>query len=72
MELTNDEKQAIVNSHLKTCSSNIYNLSVSLITENAVEPVNQENIDLINSKIEIENSKMNALLSELEKLQNNG
>ena len=72
MELTNDEKQTIVNSHLKNCSANLYNLQVTLIAENAVDPVNQQNIDLINSQIAKENSKFNALFSELEKLNNNG
>jgi hypothetical protein len=69
MELTNEEKSNIVTQHIKSIVSNIYNLHVSLIAEQAVETINQANIDNLNQQIDNETSKREALLSELATLQ---
>ena len=51
MELSVDDKIAIVNQHLKTIVGNLYNLNVSLILEQAVEPINEEGVNNINNLI---------------------
>ena len=69
MELTNEEKINIVTQHIKSVASNIYNLQISLISENAVEPINQDNVQSLNSQMAAETSKMEALESELASLK---
>jgi hypothetical protein len=68
MELSNEEKVAIVTQHIKSIASNIYNLQVSLIAENAVTPVRQESLDSLNAQMAVENNKLAALESELSSL----
>ena len=69
MELTNEEKQNIVNQHIRAVLTNVYNLQVSLIAEQAVEPINQSTVDSLSSQIAKELLKHQALLSELESIQ---
>lgn len=69
MELSNEEKQNIVNQHIKAVLTNIYNLQVSLIAEEAVEPVNQPAVDSLSDKIAKELVKHQALMSEFESIQ---
>jgi hemolysin-activating ACP:hemolysin acyltransferase len=69
MELTNEEKQNIVNQHIRAVLTNVYNLQVSLIAEEAVEPINQSTVDSLSSQIAKELLKHQALLSELESIQ---
>jgi hypothetical protein len=69
MELTNEEKINIVTQHVRSVASNIYNLQISLISENAVEPINQDNVQRLNEQMSVETSKMEALESELTKLK---
>jgi len=67
-ELTNEEKSAIVNQHVKNLEYNIYNLQVSLIEENAVSTPDASKISLLNSEISESNAKKTALLAELDDL----
>lgn len=69
MELTNEEKQNIVNQHIRAVLTNVYNLQVSLIAEEAVEPANQSAVDTLNSQIAKDLLRHAALLSELESIQ---
>ena len=69
MELSNEEKQNIVNQHIKAVLTNVYNLQVSLIAEEAVEPVNQSAVDALSDKIAKELVKHEALVSEFESIQ---
>jgi hypothetical protein len=69
MELTNEEKQNIVNQHIRAVLTNVYNLQVSLIAEQAVDPINQSTVDSLSSQIAKELLKHQALLSELESIQ---
>jgi hypothetical protein len=69
MELSNEEKQNIVNQHIKSVLTNVYNLQVSLIAEQAVEPVNQSAIDSLSNQIAKELVKHEALVSEFESIQ---
>ena len=69
MELTNEEKIGIVTQHIRSIASNIYNLQVSLIAENAVASINQENVDSLNSQVAVEVSRMSALEAELASLR---
>jgi len=67
-ELTNEEKSAIVNQHVKNLEYNIYNLQVSLIEENAVSTPDASKISSLNSQISESNVKKTALLAELDEL----
>jgi hypothetical protein len=69
MELTNEEKQNIVNQHIKSVLTNVYNLQVSLIAEEAVEPVNQSAVDALSEQIAKELVRHEALMSEFESIQ---
>jgi len=69
MELSNEEKQNIVNQHIKSVLTNVYNLQVSLIAEEAVEPVNQSAVDSLSDQIAKELLKHQALISEFESIQ---
>jgi len=69
MELTNEEKISIVMQHVKSIASNIYNLQISLIAENATDPINQDNVQSLNSQMSVETSKMEALETELSTLR---
>lgn len=68
MELTNEEKMAILNQHIKSVISNIYNLQVSLISENALDNPEQSTISSITLQIEKEQAKKDALMAEINSL----
>ena len=69
MELNNEEKINIVMQHIKSIASNIYNMQVSLISENAIDPINQDNVQSLNAQLSTEISKMEALETELANLR---
>lgn len=64
-ELTNEEKAVIVNQRLKNVESNIFNLELSLIEENAVVAPNATNVSSLNAQLTEANAKKTALLAEL-------
>jgi len=68
MELTLEEKSNIVNQHIRSVITNLYNLQVSLIAEQAVESPRQSILDSLNGEIGQETLRHNALLSELASL----
>jgi cell division protein FtsL len=68
MELTNIEKAAIVNAAIKAVVTGIYTLEISLISENASESPNQNNIDSITQQIADQELKKSALMAEYAKL----
>lgn len=68
MELTKEEKVSIVKQHIKTIALNIYNLQLTLIAENAISPINEANINSLNTQLLVENSKIQALELELDSL----
>lgn len=70
MELTSQEKIGIVTQHIKNIMLNIYNLQLTLIAENAIDPINQTNVDSLNKQLSIENTKLQALEEELVGLEN--
>ena len=67
-ELTNQEKISVVNQHLKTLEYSAFNLSLSVIEEEAATIPNAENISNLNLQIAEVNAKKTALLAELEEL----
>ena len=69
IELTKEDKAAIVNQHLKNVVINIYNLNVLLIQESALDTPNQEAIDSIQSQIDSAFKKKVSLESKLEELK---
>lgn len=67
-ELTNEEKISIVNQHLKNLEYSAFNLSLSVIEEQAATNPNAESISSLNSQIAEINAKKVVLLAELEEL----
>jgi hypothetical protein len=67
-ELTNEEKTAIVNQHLRSLEYSKYSIQVSLKEENAVTEKNTELISSLNSQVLIITDKIDALLEELASL----
>lgn len=72
MELTNDEKKMILSQHIKNTTTNIYNLQVSLIAENALETPDQNTVTNLNNQIAKEELKKAALLEEYAALNTEG
>lgn len=64
IELTDQEKLAIINQHIKGIVTNIYNLNVAIISESSLAQPNQENLDNLNNELQKENTKKQALLQE--------
>jgi hypothetical protein len=69
MELTNEEKISILNQHIKNIVVNKYNLHVSILAEEAAATIDQTKIDALNTQINAEQAKYDALLVELSTLQ---
>lgn len=66
--LTNEDKISIINQHKRAVEYSKYNLSVSLIEENAVSVPDQEAIKSLNDKIADHDSKLSALDDEIDSL----
>lgn len=63
--LTNEEKAAIVNQHIKNIEYSIYNLEISVIEEESVSTPDSNKISALNSDITELNLKKAALTAEL-------
>lgn len=72
MELTNEEKKAILDQHIKGIVVNKYNLHIAIIAESAAEVRDEANIALLNQKMEAEQAKYDALLVEYTTLTDQG
>lgn len=66
--LTNQEKIDIVNQHLKNVNYSLYNLSLSVVEENAVSEPNSDALINLNAQISDLNAKKNTLEAELQTL----
>lgn len=66
--LTNQEKIDIVNQHLKNVNYSLYNLSLSVVEENAVSEPNSDYIANLNAQISDLNAKKTTLEAELQSL----
>ena len=68
MELTNDEKINIINSHIKNLVYNKYNVELSLIEENSKPSPDEKNVNTLNEQISQFNLQFIALQAEATKL----
>jgi ABC-type phosphate transport system auxiliary subunit len=66
--LTNQEKIDIVNQHLKNVNYSLYNLSLSVVEENAVSEPNSDSLANLNAQISDLNAKKTTLEAELQSL----
>lgn len=66
--LTNEEKSGIISQHIKNVEYSLYNLSLSLIEENAVSSPDADKISSLNDQIDDLNAQKAALENELENL----
>jgi hypothetical protein len=67
-ELTNEEKQGIVEQHLKNIAFSEYNLLLSLTAEQALENPSSANLLSLNKQQEDLQAQKDALLLELNSL----
>jgi type I restriction-modification system DNA methylase subunit len=68
LELTNEEKVTIINSHLKNLAYNKFNIEISVIEENAKSSPDSSNLANLNSQISEIDAQIAALNSELAEL----
>lgn len=66
--LTNEEKSGIISQHIKNIEYSLYNLTLSLIEENAVSEPAADKITSLNDQIDDLNAQKTALESELSSL----
>jgi hypothetical protein len=64
-ELTNEEKEAVINQHSRSLEYAKYNVQVSLKVENAVSTPNTTTIDDLNTQLADINAKLVVLAAEL-------
>jgi hypothetical protein len=64
MELSNNEKKAIVSQHIKGINTSIYNINISIISANALEEPDQELITNLNTQLSKEEQKKAALMNQ--------
>ena len=68
MDLTNEEKLAILDQHIKNIVVNKYNLHVAIIAEQAADAQDQSALSILNEKMAAEQAKYDALLVEYSSL----
>ena len=68
LELTNEEKADIINTHIKNLKVGRYNLEVSLIEENSLDEPSEETRALLTQEIANTNRRIEALELELTNL----
>jgi hypothetical protein len=68
-EVSIEEKVHMINNFIKNLSYGRYNIELSLIAENAVDSPNQNNIDSFTVQLLEIDDKIQALQSELTKLE---
>jgi hypothetical protein len=64
-ELTNEEKEAVVNQHLRSLEYSKYNVQVSIKVENAVVAPNATTISDLNTQLADITAKLAVLAEEL-------
>lgn len=69
IELTNEEKIAIAQQHMKSVMFSLYNAELSLKEAQAVSIPNQTNIDNVNAQIKDISSQISILQNEIDSLQ---
>jgi TolA-binding protein len=67
--LTNEEKIAIADQHLKNLELNAYNVTLSLITENSVTEPNEVTVKLLEEQLSDLNTKIESVNVEKNKLK---
>lgn len=66
--LTNEEKSAIVNQHIKNVEYSIYNIELSVVAENAVSSPDADKITSLNNQLSDLTAQKAALEAELSAL----
>lgn len=68
VELTTEEKIAVINSHIKNVQYTKYNAQVSLVAENALETPDAEKVTSANEVIAKADLQLAALQAEIDAL----
>lgn len=68
VELTTEEKIAVINSHIKNVQYSKYNAQISLVAENALETPDASNVASANEVIANANLRITALQAEINAL----
>lgn len=67
-ELSNEEKSSVIVTHLRNLSYSKYNTEVSIVEEQALAVPSQETLTQLNSQLSGVESKIAALVIELDSL----
>lgn len=62
--LTNEEKNNIIITHLRTLAFQRYNVEVSILEENSLEQPNQDNVATYNAQLDSIDKKIERLETE--------
>jgi hypothetical protein len=65
-ELSNDEKVTVIITHLRNLSYTKYNTELSIIEEESLSAPSAENLAQLNAQLILVNTKVSALVAELE------
>ena len=69
MQLTKEEKIAIIGQHIKNLENSKYNIELSIIEEGAISSPNLAALANLNDQIQVITTKISALNSEKTKLE---
>lgn len=67
-QLSNEEKSSVITTHLRNLSYSKYNTEVSIIEEESLAAPSQETLNQLNAQLAGIDTKIAALLVELESL----
>jgi hypothetical protein len=69
MQLTKEEKIAIIGQHIKNLENSKYNIELSIIEEGSISSPNLAALANLNDQIQVITTKISALNSEKTKLE---
>jgi hypothetical protein len=67
-ELSNEEKSSVITTHLRNLSYSKYNTEISIVEEESLAKPSQENLTQLNAQLTAIQTKISALVAELDLL----
>jgi len=67
-DLSNEEKSSVITTHLRNLSYSKYNTEISIVEEESLPKPSQETLTQLNAQLSAIQTKISALVSELDLL----
>jgi hypothetical protein len=67
-DLSNEEKSSVITTHLRNLSYSKYNTEISIVEEESLANPSQENLTQLNAQLTAIQTKISALVAELDLL----